>query len=47
MRDRGVLLAPSSNELMFLSTEHGEVEIDATLEAADAAFAELHAKGIL
>ena len=47
MRDRGVLLAPSPNELMFLSTEHGEVEIDATLEAADAACAELRAKEIV
>jgi glutamate-1-semialdehyde 2,1-aminomutase len=45
MRDRGILLAPSPNELMFLSTEHGEVEIDATLEAADAAFAEIRSKG--
>lgn len=47
MRARGVLLAPSPNELMFLSTEHGEREIDATLEAADAVFAELRAKGIV
>jgi len=39
MRDRGVLLAPSANELMFLSTEHGPAEIDATLAAIDAHFA--------
>jgi glutamate-1-semialdehyde 2,1-aminomutase len=38
MRDRGVLLAPSSNELMFLSTEHREPEIAATLAAVDASF---------
>jgi glutamate-1-semialdehyde 2,1-aminomutase len=41
MRDRGILLAPSPNELMFLSTEHGPAEIDATLEAIDASFATL------
>ncbi len=38
MRADGILLAPSSNELMFLSTEHGATEIDRTLEAIDAAF---------
>jgi glutamate-1-semialdehyde aminotransferase len=41
MRERGVLLAPSSNELMFLSTEHGTREIDLTLEAADASLQSL------
>jgi glutamate-1-semialdehyde 2,1-aminomutase len=40
MRERGILLAPSPNELMFLSTEHGAVEIARTLEAIDATFAE-------
>jgi glutamate-1-semialdehyde 2,1-aminomutase len=35
MRSRGVLLAPSPNELMFLSTEHGPREIEQTLEAAE------------
>jgi glutamate-1-semialdehyde 2,1-aminomutase len=33
MRARGVLLAPSSNELMFLSSEHGAREIERTLTA--------------
>ncbi|GAC1541051.1 MAG: glutamate-1-semialdehyde 2,1-aminomutase [Vulcanimicrobiaceae bacterium] len=47
MRARGILLAPSPNELMFLSTEHGEREIDATLAACDASFAELHRTGVL
>ena len=47
MRERGVLLAPSPNELMFLSTEHGAREIDVTLEACDAAFGELQAKGLV
>jgi len=47
MRARGILLAPSPNELMFLSTEHGEREIEATLEAADGAFSELRAKDLV
>jgi len=47
MRRRGILLAPSPNELMFLSTEHGEREIEVTLAAVDSAFAELRGKGIV
>ncbi len=47
MRDRGVLLAPSPNELMFLSSAHAEPEIDRTLTAIDESFAELQAKGIV
>ena len=47
MRDRDVLLAPSPNELMFLSTEHGDAEIDATLAACDASMADLRARGIV
>ena len=43
MRARGVILAPSPNELMFLSTEHGDREIDRTLSAIDDSFAELRA----
>jgi glutamate-1-semialdehyde 2,1-aminomutase len=31
--DRGVYLAPSQNEAMFLSTAHGDDELDRTLEA--------------
>jgi glutamate-1-semialdehyde 2,1-aminomutase len=31
--ERGVYLAPSQNEAMFLSTAHGDEEIDRTLEA--------------
>ena len=34
MLDRGVYLAPSQFEAGFLSTEHGDSEIDATLDAA-------------
>ena len=41
MLDRGVYLAPSAFEAGFVSAAHGEAEIRATLEAADAAFAEL------
>jgi glutamate-1-semialdehyde 2,1-aminomutase len=37
MRERGVLLAPSPNELMFLSTAHGSLEIERTLAAMDGA----------
>jgi glutamate-1-semialdehyde 2,1-aminomutase len=47
MRERGVLLAPSQNELMFLSSAHGDNEIARTLEAIDESFAELQLKGIL
>ena len=38
MLARGVYLAPSQFEAAFLSTAHGDAEIDATLEAADGAF---------
>jgi len=33
--ERGVYLAPSQNEAMFLSTAHGDREIDRTIEAVD------------
>ncbi|MGI8872146.1 MAG: glutamate-1-semialdehyde 2,1-aminomutase [Candidatus Limnocylindria bacterium] len=39
MLDRGILLPPSPFEAWFLSMAHTGVEIDATLEAARAAFA--------
>lgn len=41
MRTRGVLLAPSQNELMFLSTAHGDDEIDVTVAAAREALGEI------
>jgi glutamate-1-semialdehyde 2,1-aminomutase len=47
MRERGVLLAPSPNELMFVSTEHGSKEIEATLTAAATSFEDLKRKGIV
>ena len=43
MRERGVLLAPSQNEVMFLSTAHREADVDETLNAAQAALT--HALG--
>lgn len=38
MLDRGVWLPPSQFEAAFLSTEHGEAEVRATIEAAREAF---------
>ncbi len=47
MRERGVLLPPSQNEVMFLSTEHGDDDVAETLGAIDASLAELTERGIL
>jgi len=41
MLERGVYLAPSQFEAAFLSTAHGDDEIDATIAAARGAFAEV------
>jgi glutamate-1-semialdehyde 2,1-aminomutase len=41
MRARGVLLPPSPYEAWFPSLAHGDAEIDATIEAARAAFEEV------
>ncbi|MDT8310253.1 MAG: glutamate-1-semialdehyde 2,1-aminomutase [Methylophaga sp.] len=41
MLDRGVYLAPSAFEAGFVSAAHGDAEIQATLDAAQAAFATL------
>jgi glutamate-1-semialdehyde 2,1-aminomutase len=41
MLERGVYLAPSQFEAGFISTAHGEAEIDATIAAATDAFAGL------
>jgi glutamate-1-semialdehyde 2,1-aminomutase len=38
MLDRGVYLAPSAFEAGFVSSAHGDAEIDATLDAAADAF---------
>jgi glutamate-1-semialdehyde 2,1-aminomutase len=36
MFDRGILLPPSQNEVMFVSTAHTNADIDATISAVDA-----------
>jgi glutamate-1-semialdehyde 2,1-aminomutase len=41
MLERGVYLAPSQYEAGFISTAHGDAEIDSTLEAAKEVFASL------
>lgn len=41
MFERGVLLPPSPFESAFVSLAHGEAEIDATVQAAEAAFLEV------
>jgi len=41
MLKRGIYLAPSAFEAGFVSAAHSEAEIDATLEAAGGAFAEI------
>ena len=43
MLDRGVLLPPSQFETWFVSLAHDEAAVDATIEAAHAAFAEVTA----
>lgn len=45
MLARGVYLPPSGYEAWFLSTAHGEREVDRTLEAAEAAAAEIAGRG--
>jgi glutamate-1-semialdehyde 2,1-aminomutase len=41
MLAQGIYLAPSAFEAGFLSAQHGEEEIESTLQAADVAFAKL------
>jgi glutamate-1-semialdehyde 2,1-aminomutase len=41
MLERGVYLPPSQFEAWFLSTAHGDAEIDATVSAAREVFASL------
>jgi len=47
MRARGVLLPPSHNEVMFLSTAHGDGDVAFTAGAIDATLRELRAKGVV
>jgi glutamate-1-semialdehyde 2,1-aminomutase len=45
LRRRGILLAPSQNEVMFLSTEHSDADVAETIAAIGEALRELRAKG--
>jgi glutamate-1-semialdehyde 2,1-aminomutase len=47
MRERGILLPPSQNEVMFLSTEHSDADVEATVRALEDAFSELLRRGIV
>ncbi|MEA2664103.1 MAG: glutamate-semialdehyde -aminomutase [Candidatus Eremiobacteraeota bacterium] len=47
LRARGVLLPPSHNEVMFLSTAHGDEDVAFTAEAIDASLRELRANGAI
>jgi glutamate-1-semialdehyde 2,1-aminomutase len=47
MRERGVLLPPSHNEVMFVSTAHTEEDIAFTIDAIDRTLREMRAKGII
>ena len=47
MRERGVLLPPSHNEVMFLSTAHGDDDVAFTAAAIDASLRELRANGAI
>jgi glutamate-1-semialdehyde 2,1-aminomutase len=47
MRERGVLLPPSHNEVMFLSTAHTDEDVALTADAIDASLRELRANGVI
>lgn len=47
LRARGVLLPPSHNEVMFLSTAHGDAEVDLTRRAIEESLSELRLKGTI
>jgi glutamate-1-semialdehyde 2,1-aminomutase len=47
MRERGILLPPSQNEVMFLCTEHSDADIDETIGAIGESFAALESRGLL
>ena len=42
MLDNGVYLAPSAYEAGFISSAHGETEIQLTLDAAEKAFSKIN-----
>ena len=47
MLQRGVLLPPSQNEVMFLCTEHSDADVDETVAAIAGAFSALESRGLL
>ncbi|MEA2690530.1 MAG: glutamate-semialdehyde -aminomutase [Candidatus Eremiobacteraeota bacterium] len=47
LRERGVLLPPSHNEVMFLSVAHEDHDVAFTANAIDSALRELRAKGVV
>jgi glutamate-1-semialdehyde 2,1-aminomutase len=47
MRERGILLAPSPNEVLFLSTEHSDGDVARTLEALEESLRELRRKEVV
>jgi glutamate-1-semialdehyde 2,1-aminomutase len=47
MRERGILLPPSQNEVMFLCTEHSDADIDETVAAIGESFGALESRGLL
>ncbi|GAC1408092.1 MAG: glutamate-1-semialdehyde 2,1-aminomutase [Candidatus Velthaea sp.] len=47
LRRRGILLAPSQNEVMFLSTAHSDEDIDETIAAIDDVLREMRMEGIV
>jgi glutamate-1-semialdehyde 2,1-aminomutase len=47
MRERGVLLAPSQNEVIFLSVAHSDADVDATIAAASAALTRMRARAVI
>jgi glutamate-1-semialdehyde 2,1-aminomutase len=47
MRERGILLPPSQNEVMFLSSEHTAADVDETLAAVEASLLVMRERGLL
>jgi len=47
MLANGILLPPSPNEVMFLSTEHSDADVDETIAAVARAFTALESRGLL
>ncbi len=47
MRERGVLLPPSHNEVMFLSTAHCDDDVEFTLRGIETSLHELRSKGMI